>query len=57
MSDLLSNNEDIKEVNIEDSVKESYLDYSMSVIVGRASLMREMASSPSTEESFTRCMS
>lgn len=36
MSDLLSNNEDIKEVNIEDSVKESYLDYSMSVIVGRA---------------------
>lgn len=36
MSDLLSNNEDVREVNIEDSVKESYLDYSMSVIVGRA---------------------
>jgi DNA gyrase subunit A len=26
----------IKEVNIEDSLKQSYLDYSMSVIVGRA---------------------
>ncbi|MGP1450943.1 MAG: DNA gyrase subunit A [Wolinella sp.] len=36
MSDLLTNSEDIKEVNIEDSVKDSYLDYSMSVIVGRA---------------------
>ena len=35
MSNLLSN-EDIQEVNIEESVKGSYLDYSMSVIVGRA---------------------
>ncbi|MGP1579633.1 MAG: DNA gyrase subunit A [Wolinella sp.] len=35
MSNLLSN-EDIEEVNIEESVKGSYLDYSMSVIVGRA---------------------
>lgn len=34
MSDLL--NQDIQNVNIEDSIKESYLDYSMSVIVGRA---------------------
>ncbi|MDY5615365.1 MAG: DNA topoisomerase (ATP-hydrolyzing) subunit A [Helicobacter sp.] len=34
MYDLL--NQDIQNVNIEDSIKESYLDYSMSVIVGRA---------------------
>nr|BDF92169.1 DNA gyrase subunit A [Helicobacter sp. PAGU 2000] len=34
MNDLL--NQDIQNVNIEDSIKESYLDYSMSVIVGRA---------------------
>ncbi len=34
MSDLL--NQDIQNINIEDSIKESYLDYSMSVIVGRA---------------------
>ncbi len=32
----MSNNQDIKEVLIEDSMKGSYLDYSMSVIVGRA---------------------
>lgn len=36
MSDLLSINEDIVDVNIEESVKSSYLDYSMSVIIGRA---------------------
>ncbi len=36
MSDLFEINEDIQEVNIEESVRESYLDYSMSVIVGRA---------------------
>ncbi|WP_301032909.1 DNA topoisomerase (ATP-hydrolyzing), partial [Helicobacter rodentium] len=36
MSDLLNLNQDIQNVNIEDSIKESYLDYSMSVIVGRA---------------------
>ncbi len=36
MSDLLNANQDIQNVNIEDSIKESYLDYSMSVIVGRA---------------------
>ena len=34
MIDLL--NQDIQNMNIEDSIKESYLDYSMSVIVGRA---------------------
>lgn len=34
MVDLL--NQDIQNRNIEDSIKESYLDYSMSVIVGRA---------------------
>ncbi len=34
--------EDIQEVLIEDSMKGSYLDYSMSVIVGRALLMLEM---------------
>lgn len=36
MSDLLNINQDIQNVNIEDSIKESYLDYSMSVIIGRA---------------------
>ena len=36
MNDLL--NQDIQNVNIEDSIKESYLDYSMSVIVGCALL-------------------
>lgn len=36
MSNLLNFNQDIQDVNIEDSIKESYLDYSMSVIIGRA---------------------
>ncbi|WP_353662042.1 DNA gyrase subunit A [Hydrogenimonas sp. SS33] len=36
MSDLFSENEDIQEVSIEESIKGSYLDYSMSVIIGRA---------------------
>ena len=36
MSDLFDANEDIVETSIEDSVKSSYLDYSMSVIIGRA---------------------
>ncbi len=36
MSDLIKENQDIKEVLIEDSMRGSYLDYSMSVIVGRA---------------------
>ena len=35
MSDLL-NNDDIQQINIEDTLQNSYLDYSMSVIVGRA---------------------
>ena len=35
MSDLL-NNEDIQTINIEETLQSSYLDYSMSVIVGRA---------------------
>lgn len=35
MADLLDNTI-IKEIKIDDSIKESYLDYSMSVIVGRA---------------------
>ena len=34
--DIFSANEEIVDVNIEDSVKASYLDYSMSVIIGRA---------------------
>lgn len=34
--DNLFENQDIIDVNIEDSVKASYLDYSMSVIIGRA---------------------
>ena len=32
----LFNSQDIIDINIEDSVKASYLDYSMSVIIGRA---------------------
>ncbi|MEA1919752.1 MAG: DNA gyrase subunit A [Campylobacterota bacterium] len=35
MNDLLDNSE-IENINIEDSLKASYLDYSMSVIIGRA---------------------
>jgi len=35
MSDLL-NNDDIQQINIEETLQNSYLDYSMSVIVGRA---------------------
>ena len=33
---LLNQNQDIQAVDIEESIKTSYLDYSMSVIVGRA---------------------
>lgn len=33
MSDLL-NNDDIQTINIEETLQNSYLDYSMSVIVG-----------------------
>ncbi|MDR1460384.1 MAG: DNA gyrase subunit A [Campylobacteraceae bacterium] len=36
MSDIFEQNQDIQTINIEDSVKSSYLDYSMSVIIGRA---------------------
>ncbi|HHS92896.1 MAG TPA: hypothetical protein ENK82_06075, partial [Campylobacterales bacterium] len=36
MSDQFDENLDIQEVKIEESMKGSYLDYSMSVIVGRA---------------------
>ncbi len=36
MDDLMQQNQDIQEINIEDSIKKSYLDYSMSVIIGRA---------------------
>ena len=36
MSDLFEDGHNIQEVLIEDSIKASYLDYSMSVIVGRA---------------------
>ena len=36
MSDLFKESEDIREVSIEESIKSSYLDYSMSVIIGRA---------------------
>jgi len=36
MSDLFQQNEDIQEISIEESIKGSYLDYSMSVIIGRA---------------------
>ncbi|BCX79046.1 DNA gyrase subunit A [Campylobacter sp. 19-13652] len=34
--DIFSANQDIEVIDIEDSIKSSYLDYSMSVIVGRA---------------------
>lgn len=36
MSDLFEDRSNIEEVLIEDSIKSSYLDYSMSVIIGRA---------------------
>ena len=36
MENILDGNQDIKEIFIEDSIKTSYLDYSMSVIIGRA---------------------
>ncbi|WP_331775366.1 DNA topoisomerase (ATP-hydrolyzing) subunit A [Sulfurospirillum sp. 1612] len=36
MKSIFDKNQDIQEVNIEDSIKTSYLDYSMSVIIGRA---------------------
>ncbi|MFK5976526.1 MAG: DNA gyrase subunit A [Sulfurovum sp.] len=36
MSNLLENDENTKDILIEDSMKASYLDYSMSVIIGRA---------------------
>ncbi len=36
MDNLFENEEEIENIKIEDSIKESYLDYSMSVIIGRA---------------------
>ncbi len=36
MDNLSENGEEIEDIKIEDSIKESYLDYSMSVIIGRA---------------------
>lgn len=36
MDNIFEQNQDIQNVNIEDSIKSSYLDYSMSVIIGRA---------------------
>ncbi len=36
MENIFDSNQDIQEINIEDSIKTSYLDYSMSVIIGRA---------------------
>lgn len=36
MADLFEHTEDIQTIDIEDTLKSSYLDYSMSVIVGRA---------------------
>ena len=36
MSNIFEQSQDIKDINIEDSIKTSYLDYSMSVIIGRA---------------------
>ncbi len=36
MDSIFDSNQDIQSINIEDSIKTSYLDYSMSVIIGRA---------------------
>ncbi|AFL67660.1 DNA gyrase subunit A [Sulfurospirillum barnesii] len=36
MDNIFNTNQDIKTINIEESIKTSYLDYSMSVIIGRA---------------------
>ena len=40
MSEL--DNDDIRSINIEDEMRQSYVDYAMSVIVGRALLTFEM---------------
>ena len=34
--DSIDNNEEIQQIGIDDTLKDSYLDYSMSVIIGRA---------------------
>ena len=36
MGNIFEQNQDIQDINIEESIKTSYLDYSMSVIIGRA---------------------
>ena len=36
MDNLFDNNEGVDDIKIEESIKGSYLDYSMSVIIGRA---------------------
>ena len=36
MDNIFDSNQDIKTISIEESIKTSYLDYSMSVIIGRA---------------------
>jgi DNA gyrase subunit A len=36
MNDLFENSEQVEQVKIEESIQGSYLDYSMSVIIGRA---------------------
>src|SRR6056297_2873623 len=36
MENIFDSNQDIQTIKIEDSIKASYLDYSMSVIIGRA---------------------
>ena len=40
-------------VNIEDEMQRAYIDYSMSVIIGRALPMRATASSPAIAASFS----
>ena len=44
-------------ISLEEEMRRSYLDYAMSVIVGRALPMHAMASNPCIAASSTRCMS
>ena len=52
----LFENQDIVDINIEDSVKASYLDYSMSVIIGRALPDAKDGLKLFIEEFYMQCM-
>jgi len=43
-------------ISLQEEMQRSYLEYAMSVIVGRAFLMQEMVLSLYKEESYLQCM-